>query len=514
MVADPKDPNGYRRKFEREKAVLTEQDEETGEWRVPNEEDRRELRAYAAELLDRVDYSCAFNYLGRMRRLAEILDKPLSECDKDDISIGLEDLAKKNLGQGKSYSQGTRRQYLRTVSDYAQDRDIERLADIEVPKVDQQKVDEKSVLSKEEVWELIESMDKLRTKAIIAVCWDCAWRATALLSLKVEDYRESKNGEYGLLKVPVNVTGTKGAGGNEKPVTIARAYLERWLNNHPTNNNQGEPDPKAALFCRADKERYYGEHMSAEAVRKQLNRAAEQAGIEKDRVYVHCFRHARATYMKKSSRYSDMDIEHTLDWTDGSNQMQRYSHLDQDDKIASILNARGIKPDKGEVKPETQDCPRCSQSIPWDANSCPYCSLRLSSGAPRWYQIYRKSLVSPEDDLVLSQYDDGLPPQSMSQLSKGAFKRVLAVIVDTGIAVYDGRSIEDAYSEHGQMSQIYFKIGEPADVDLDEISTENLTKEDGQWVVDNVLEGDVVRKHLHNYEVEWRYDSNVPGFDS
>jgi len=33
-------------------------------------------------------------------------------------------------------------------------------------------------------------------------------------------------------------------------------------------------------------------------------------------------------------------------------------------------------------------------------------------------------------------------------------------------------------------------------------------------VVDNVLEGDVVRKHLHNYEVEWRYDSNVPGFDS
>lgn len=513
MVADPKDPNGYKRKFEREKQLLSQKDEESGQWRIPREKDRKDLRLYASTVLDRVDYSSAFNYLGRLRRLTEVLDKPLRECDIDDINLGMSTLAERNLGKGKSYSQGTRRQYLRTVEDFGSERDIKTLSEIEVPSVSQAKVNEETVLSEREVFNLIEAAEKLRTKALIAVCWECAWRATALLSLKVKHY-EDVNDEYGLLKVPTEVTGTKGAGGNKKPVTISKGYLEKWLYNHPNKTKTGSPNPDSALFCRADKKKYYGEHMSGEAIRKQLNRTAENAGIDKERVYVHSFRHARTTYMKKSSRYSDMDIEHTLDWSQGSNQMKRYSHVNQDEKVASILNAHDIKANEGDINPETQDCPRCTQTIPWDANSCPYCSLRLSSGAPQWYQIYRKSLVSPEDDLVLSQYDDGLPPQSMSQLSKGAFKRVLAVIVDTGIAVYDGRSIEDAYSEHGQMSQIYFKIGEPADVDLDEISTENLTKEDGHWVVDNVLEGDVVRKHLHNYEVEWRYDSNVPGFDS
>ncbi len=511
MVADPKDPNGYKRKFEHEKKLLTEKDEKTGEWKITRKEDRKELRLYASTVLDRVDFSSAFNYLGRLRRLSEVLDKPLRECDIDDINLGMDTLAEKNLGKGKSYSQGTRRQYLRTVEDFGKERDIEALSEIDVPRVSQEKVNEETVLSKSEVWELIEAANKLRTKALIAVCWECAWRATALLSLKVKDYEE-KNDDYGLLKVPTDVTGTKGAGGNKKPVTISRAYLEKWLANHPSKTNNGSPDPDAALFCRADKERYYGEHMSGEAVRKQLNRTAEEADIDTDRVYIHSFRHARTTYMKKSPHYSDMDIEHTLDWSQGSSQMKRYSHVNQDERIASVLNAQGIKPQEGDVQPETQDCPRCTQTIPWDANSCPYCSIRLSSGAPRWYQIYRKSLVSPEDDLVLSQYDDGLPPQSMSQLSKGAFKRVLAVIVDTGIAVYDGLSIEEAYSEFGQMSQIYFKIGEPADVGLDEISVENLNEEDGQWVVNNVLEGDAVRKHLHNYEIEWRLDDTVPEF--
>lgn len=345
-----------------------------------------------------MDYSCAFNYLGRLRRLSEVLDKPLRECDVDDIKLAMSDLAEKNLGEGKSYADGTRRQYLRTVEDFGKERGIDALSEIEVPSVKQSKIDEDWVLSKNEVWKLIENADKTRTKAIIAVCWECAWRSTALLSLTVGDYEEP-NDQYALLSVPVGVTGDKDAGGNKKPLTIARGYVETWLTDHPCRD-----DDDAALFCRTDKEQYYGDHMSSEAVRKQLNKAARGASIEEDRVHIHCFRHARATYMKKSPQYDDMDIEHMLDWTEGTNQMKRYAHLNQDDKIASVLHAQGIEAETGTVDPERLDCPRCNREIPYDANSCPYCSLIIDERPADWLTVYRE--IRGEDDPIVKKYRD------------------------------------------------------------------------------------------------------------
>ncbi|MCU4717600.1 site-specific integrase [Halapricum hydrolyticum] len=340
----------------------------------------------------------------------------------DDINLGMADLAEKNKGEGESYSDGTRRQYLRTVEDFGQARDIDALSDIDVPSVKQGKIDEEWVLDKDEVWDLIDAADKPRTKAVIAVCWECAWRATALMSLRVKDYEEV-NDEYGLLSAPTDVVGDKGAGGDKKPVTVARGYLDNWLHEHPRSDN-----PDAALFCRTDKQTHYGEHMSSEAVRRQLKKAAKDADIDEDRVHVHCFRHARVTYMKKSPEYDDMDIEHTLDWAEGSNQMKRYSHVTQDDKIASVLQARGIEAESGTVEPELQDCPRCGRQIPYDARNCPYCSVRVDEKPAGWYQLYSKLLIDPENDPLHKKYAgmSGTTP-TMQRLPREQFSWVNAV---------------------------------------------------------------------------------------
>jgi integrase len=334
------------------------------------------------------------------------------------------DLAEKNKGRGESYSDGTRRQYLRTVEDFGQARDIDALSDVDVPSVEQGNIDEEWVLDKNEVWDLIEAADKVRTKAVIAVCWECAWRSTALMSLKVKDYEEV-NEEYGLLSAPLDVIGDKGAGGDKKPVTTARGYLDNWLNEHPRSD-----DPDAALFCRTDKQNHYGEHMSSEAVRKQLKKTARNAGIDEERVHVHCFRHARVTFMKKSSEYSDMDIEHTLDWAEGSNQMGRYSHLDQEDKIASVLQARGIEAESGAVEPEFKDCPRCGRQIPYDARNCPYCSVRVDEKPADWYQLYSELLVAPEDDPLHGKYAGmSSTTPTMQRLPREQFSWVRAVFM-------------------------------------------------------------------------------------
>ncbi|WP_262178313.1 tyrosine-type recombinase/integrase [Haloarcula laminariae] len=423
MVASGDDPNSYKDQFKRERELITQQNEE-GEYRIPREEDRRELRLYANSVTDRVDYSCAFNYIGRLRRLAEVLDKPLNDCDVDDINLGMADLAEKNKGKGESYSDGTRRQYLRTVEDFGQARDIDALADIDVPSVTQGKIDEEWVLDKDEVWSLIEAADKPRTKAVIAVCWECAWRATALMSLKVKDYEEV-NEEYGLLSAPLDVVGDKGAGGDKKPVTVARGYLDNWLSEHPRSD-----DTDSALFCRTDKQQHYGKHMSSEAVRQQLKRAARDADIDEDRVHVHCFRHARVTYMKRSSEYDDMDIEHTLDWAEGSNQMKRYAHISQEDKIASVLQARGIEAETGNVEPEFKDCPRCGRQIPYDARNCPYCSVRVNEKPADWYQLYSELLIDPEEDALYKKYSGmSSTTPALQRLPREQFSWVNAVFM-------------------------------------------------------------------------------------
>lgn len=53
--------------------------------------------------------------IGRMRRLAEILDKPLRDCSIDDLKLGMAKLAEKNTKNGQ-YSSGTRRKLLLQMS--------------------------------------------------------------------------------------------------------------------------------------------------------------------------------------------------------------------------------------------------------------------------------------------------------------------------------------------------------------------------------------------------------------
>jgi len=407
--------------------------------------------------------------------LTGVLDKPLRECDKDSITMALSALAEKNLGSGKSYSNGTKRQYLRTVDGFAENRDIDALTGLDVPSVTPDKVDEESVLSKSEVWDMIEVAPKQRTKAIIAILWECAFRSSALLSLKLKHYTEV-NEEYSMIELPTGVVGDKGAGGAQKPVTVARPYIEQWIEQHPTG------DSEDALFCRNDREAMAGEHMSGAAVRKQLYKAAEKADIDTDRVDIHSFRHARVTYMKKSREYSDMDIEHTLDWSEGSNQMQRYGHMDQSDKVNSVLQARGIEPEEGGPEPESMDCPRCSRTIPYDARNCPYCTVRVDERPAGWFSIYRQCVG--QDDPIRRKYSSkASTTKPIQQLDRAEYLRVTVVLVTV---LYDRRGM-------GQ---------EPSEKARENVDASALDEEDVD-VVEELLLNENVFEQLGERRTEW-----------
>ncbi|WP_312909295.1 tyrosine-type recombinase/integrase [Natronosalvus caseinilyticus] len=495
------DANGYHQKVERElknvkRLSLDNDDERKAEdlTVADLDGDAREIYLFSQYVRDDQEAASAMNLIARLRRLSEVSDKPLTECSPDDINALLGSLAEKNLGTGKTYKSSTKRKYLDAVTEFAENRGIDALVDIERPSLKIEKVDEDFILSKSEVWDLIESANNIRTKAIIAISWDCAWRVTALISLKVKDYTRMGS-EYGLLQLPTKAEGLKGAGGFKKPVTVSKGYLENWLAEHPCQD-----DPEAALFCRMDKEKHYGEHMTGEAVRKHLKKAATNAGIDKDRVYPHAFRHARATYMKKSNDYSDLHIEHTLNWAEGSNEHKRYEHLDQDDKINAILRAKGIDAQDDDVDPEEIDCPQCQRKIPFDANRCPYCSMIIDDRPAEWFQLYRE--IVNEDDPVKKKYDEmaSITPE-IAGLTKAEFEHVREKFA-MAVQLHDFGGID--YDDHRKNVEDYDWASEIDISGIDETDIDYISK---NWVAAS----EPLARNFDVNETEYRLQGSATG---
>lgn len=483
-MSDPLDVHDYTGKARKALKNAKDLDDPNG----------RELKLYGQAVIDDLSASSAYNRIDRLKRLSQTLDKPLTDCDEDDIRLAMGDLAEKNLGEGQTYKKGTKRKYLETAQDFGRRRDVDSLKDVDVPSTNQTPIDEEFTLSKSEVWDLIENAQKIRTKAIIAVCWECAWRASALMSLKIKDYKTPTE-RYALLKAPTDAIGLKEADGDKKPLTISTAYLDNWLAEHPCSD-----DPNAALFCRTDKEQHYGEHLSNEAVRKQLNKAAERADIDTERVNVHAFRHARSTYMKKSDEYDDMHIETTLDWAEGTNQHGRYEHLNQDDKVNSLLRARGIDPEDDPMEPEEQDCPRCQREIPYDARVCPYCNLIVDDTPTDWFHLYRK--ITTETDPVRQKYDEiASATPVFHQLSKNEFDHVRMMFY-WAIRHHDIGLNTDKVSDRVNKSLDYDAIETIEKSDIDEMSMEYVTEND-----------QVARNYLENTTDYKLSDTELVGLD-
>jgi len=508
-MSEKLDVNNYQGKLQREIANITERDDETGEWRVPREADRNDLILFADDLAANLSASTAGDDIARVRRMAEILDKPLQDCDVDDIKLAMKKLAEINIGEGETYGSGTRRKYLQAFERFGQSRGVEALSDIDVPSVPIPKVDADKYPTKSDFWEMIDAADSARDKAMIAVMWECPSRITAFLSLKIKDY-ETPNEEYGLLTTPTGAEGLKEADGQMKPVTISRGYLDRWVGEHPCKN-----DDEAALFCRMDTEKHYGEHMTDEAARKRLNRLKDKVGLDKP-VHPHAFRHSRASYMKKSDKYDDMHIEQVMDWAPGSQQHRRYEHLKQTDKINSILRARGVEPEDDEMDPEDRDCPSCLQTIPWDARTCPYCSVRVDDAPADWWELYTR--IVDDDDPVYKRYADApaitpafaaLSPQMMKHVRHQMGRTV--AISDYQESPY-GDFSQDEIDQIAEMWLDYGAVAESAEaneaewelMDDDEFSKEELeayadgrprdatdmTSEDLQNIVNKLVEND------------------------
>jgi integrase len=219
-----------------------------------------------------------------------------------------------------------------------------------------------SLITQEEVNQLIEASRNTRDKAIFSTLYDSGIRLGELLSLRIRDI---KFDDYGVL---LSVTGKTGPRqvrvvGNSVP------YLRQWLNVHPVKSKQD-----ALVFCNID--RLKGNELTEHDIYSMIRKVSKRAGVKR-RIHPHLFRHSRATIL--ASQVMEAPLESQMGWVHGSKQTKTYVHLSLRDQDNAILKAYGIKIKEDEtIKEEMpKECPRCHRSNPSTSLFCNTCGMPL-----------------------------------------------------------------------------------------------------------------------------------------
>lgn len=156
---------------------------------------------------------------------------------------------------------------------------------IERPRKEQKLPD---VLSREEVFSMLVSLENLKHSCIIAVIYSCGLRREEVLSLKVEDINSDR--------MTIKIRDAKG--NKDRYVQLAKFTLEILRKYYK------KYQPREWLF-----ESPSGGKYSASSIQKIVKKAGREAGIKR-RVYPHLLRHSFATHHLEQGT----DIRYIQDW--------------------------------------------------------------------------------------------------------------------------------------------------------------------------------------------------------
>ena len=272
-----------------------------------------------------------------------------------------------------------------------------------------------SLITQEEVNQLIEASKNTRDKAIFSTLYDSGVRLGELLSLRIKDI---KFDDYGAL---LSVTGKTGPRqvrvvGNSVP------YLRQWLNVHPVKSKQD-----ALVFCNID--RMKGNELTEHDIYSMIKKVSRRAGIQR-RIHPHLFRHSRATIL--ASQVMEAPLESQMGWVHGSKQTKTYVHLSLRDQDNAILKAYGIKVKENEaIKEEMpKECPRCHRSNPSTSLFCNTCGMPLDIKTTIQLDEKKKevessllssTVIDPDTKELLKEFD----PEFKDKLLEAVLSKII-----------------------------------------------------------------------------------------
>lgn len=349
-----------------------------------------------------------------LKRIAERLDVPLTEADADSINQLMTDMRSgthpdvKDSGLAnnsiRNY-QGCVRRFYR----YHTDLDVDP-NDIALISGDDTHVDDRDMLTKEEIDTIREAATHPRDLAIFDLLIYTGQRNTAIRSLRIRDI----DLEEGVYYLNTNADGLKGAdeNGTKRPLLGAVGSLREWLRYHPDSDN-----PDAYLIT--GKPRYTATDTETMVSRNTLQYAMKQlkkkAEIDKP-MYPHSIRHNFVTIAKREYRMDDATVKHLIGHSPDSNVMETtYSHLSDEDHIRAAEEAAGIR-DPEQESSLTPDVCHCGEPLPAGAKACPRCGTAYTPDAKSTQKQVQQDMketykqTDPEDTDTQEKVDalDGL----------------------------------------------------------------------------------------------------------
>jgi integrase/recombinase XerD len=214
------------------------------------------------------------------------------------------------------------------------------------------------LLSEKEFISIIQHCDTLRDKTLISTIAESGARVGEIATMKIKHISFEKYGA----RLTVN-----GKTGMRKILVVSSSsFLQRWINEHPKNDN-----PESYLWYNPQ-----GEFLCYNRIAAILKKAARRAGIKK-RMHLHLLRHSRATQL--ASIMSEASMKQYFGWVQGSDMAAVYVHMSGKDTDQAVLQANGIKIEKDEVESTFKpiNCERCQTNNPPTNKVCQICSFVL-----------------------------------------------------------------------------------------------------------------------------------------
>ncbi len=295
----------------------------------------------------------------------ELVGVKPEEADEEHIRSFLSKLVEKGIGDSTS------KQYLARVKQLARYRaggEVPRAwRKVKVRVASREEKRREEILNPEEIEALVKTAENVKHKAIIAVLYEGALRASELCSLRMKDLEFT---EFGFR---VRVAGKTGV--RTIPLVNSAPYIRNWLQVHPDPG-----DPNAPLFPGKGKR-----PLGRQALGKIVARVAERAKLGR-KVHPHTLRHTRLTELAK--HLTEQELKVFAGWTQDSSMAAVYVHLSGRDAERAILRAYGVeeveKEEKERVQPlKPQVCPNCGYVNPKDARFCSRCGHPLGEEAVR-----------------------------------------------------------------------------------------------------------------------------------
>jgi integrase len=306
-----------------------------------------------------------------LKRIAERMDVELTEATAEEVNDLMTAMGKGDHSNVKDSGlannsirnyQGVARRFYRYHNFGVDPEDIMMITG------DDTHVDDRDMLSPEEIDRIRKAADHPRDLAIFDLLLYTGQRNTAIRSLRIRDV----DLDEGVYYLNGDAEGLKGADetGKKRPLLGAVGSIREWLRYHPDAEN-----PDAYLIT--GKPRYTNVDPEKMVSRNTLGYAMkglkEMAEIDKP-MNPHNIRHNFVTISKREYNLSDATVKWLIGHRPDSQVMETtYAHLSDEDRIKEAEIGAGIRDPDTENKSLSPEICHCGEPLPPDARACPRC---------------------------------------------------------------------------------------------------------------------------------------------